>query len=153
MIDVNKVHSIYHSLHDITMETSFVVRTFFFVIFGITLTFASLANIDVVVISLILLAIIYIVRFILLRIFIGKDIIPQLFIAPRGLITILLFYAIPKEHQADDFDNGILLFIIIGTSIIMTISMIFNKKRASKAINKANSVEIKTDSWNAPGLD
>lgn len=152
-LDVNKVHSIYHSLHEITMETAFVVRTFFFVIFGITLVFASLANVNVVVVSLILLVIIFVVRFILLRIFIGKDIIPQIFIAPRGLITILLFYAIPKEYQAEDFDNGILLFIIIGTSIVMTFSMIYNKKRASKAINKANSVEVKTDAWNAPGLD
>ena len=36
----------------------------------------------------------------------------------------LLFFAIPKEMQVESFDNGILLFVIIATAIVMTWAMI-----------------------------
>ena len=57
-------------------------------------------------------------------VFIGKRIVPQIWIAPRGLITVLLFYAIPANYQTDLFNPGILLFIIIATSLVMTIGLI-----------------------------
>jgi len=148
-----KAHHIYHELHTITAETAFVVRTFFFVIFGLTIAIASLWNVDVALISLLIIASIYGIRFVLLRIFIGADILPQLFIAPRGLITVLLFYAIPVEAQIDSFEPGILLFVIIGTSLIMTLAMIYDKNRSSKAIKLANSTKVGTTKWKAPVLE
>ena len=148
-----KAHHIYHELHTITAETAFVVRTFFFVIFGLTIAIASLWNVDVALISLLIIASIYGIRFVLLRIFIGADILPQLFIAPRGLITVLLFYAIPVEAQIDSFEPGILLFVIIGTSLIMTLAMIYDKNRSAKAIKLANSTKVGTTKWKAPVLE
>tara|TARA_R100000935_G_scaffold8167_2_gene17119 strand:- start:91 stop:1359 length:1269 start_codon:yes stop_codon:yes gene_type:complete len=148
-----KAHHIYHELHTITAETAFVVRTFFFVIFGLTIAIASLWNVNVAIISLLIIASIYGIRFVLLRIFIGSDILPQLFIAPRGLITVLLFYAIPVEAQIDSFEPGILLFVIIGTSLIMTLAMIYDKRRSSKAIKLANSTKVGTTKWKAPVLE
>jgi cell volume regulation protein A len=69
----------------------------------------------------------------LLRFLVGKDsVFPELFIAPRGLITILLFYSIPEEHAISDFNHGILFLLIIVTSIIMTYAMIKYKKLSSK---------------------
>ena len=101
-----KAHHIYHELHTITAETAFVVRTFFFVIFGLTIVVSSLFNIDVALISSLIILSIYAIRFVILRIFIGADILPQLFVAPRGLITVLLFYAIPAEVQVETFEPG-----------------------------------------------
>lgn len=148
----DKAHHIYHELHTITAETAFVVRTFFFVVFGITIVVSSLFNIDVAIISSLIIASIYVIRFIILRIFVGKDILPQLFIAPRGLITVLLFYAIPEEAQIATFEPGILLFVIIGTSLIMTGAMIYDKKRSSKSIKAANNRKIETVKWKAPSI-
>ncbi|NND33179.1 MAG: sodium:proton exchanger, partial [Saprospiraceae bacterium] len=107
-LHLEKASNIYHGLHVVTGETAFVVRTFFFVIFGLTISLASLVNGQVVLISLLIVLSIYIIRFILCRIFLGSDILPQLFIAPRGLITVLLFYAIPAQAQVPDFEAGIL---------------------------------------------
>ncbi len=152
-LDEKQAHDIYHGLHVITMESAFVVRTFFFVIFGLTITFSALASWTVLGISLLLIAVIYVIRFVLLRASLGPDIIPQLYIAPRGLITILLFYAIPPNIQHAGFSQGILLYIIIGTGIIMTISMIYDKNRSSTAINEVNSRPVKAVKWRAPGLD
>ena len=124
-----RAKQIYKELHIITLETAFVVRTFFFVVFGLTIVLSTLLSIKVLLISILILASIYIIRFVLLRTFIGKDILPQLYVAPRGLITVLLFYAIPPEAQLAEFEPGILLFIIIGTSLIMTWAMIKDKRK------------------------
>ena len=147
-----QAHHIYHELHTITGETAFVVRTFFFVIFGLSIAITSIFNVDVAIISSLIILSIYAIRFVLLYIFVGKDILPQLFIAPRGLITVLLFYAIPAEAQIATFDQGILLFVIIGTSLIMTFAMIYDKRRAGKAIDTANSRKVGTAKWKAPSI-
>ena len=130
-LNFDKAKHIYHELHVITAETAFVVRTLFFVIFGITITLSSLLSLKVTLISLLILISIYAIRYGLLRIFFGKDITPQVFIAPRGLITVLLFYAIPEQALVENFDPGILLFVIIGTSLIMTGGMIQDKKTST----------------------
>jgi len=149
-LDKSKAEEIYHGLHTVTLETAFVVRTFFFAIFGITIVFSSLASWDVIGISAMCLVVIYVIRFILLRATIGEDIMPQLYIAPRGLITILLYYAIPEEAKVAGFSEGILLFIIIGTSLMMTWAMIKNKARSSKAISKAEAIPVNEVRWKAP---
>ena len=84
--------------------------------------------------------------------FVGKDISPRLCIAPRGLITVLLFYAIPVEAQVATFDQGILLFFIIGTSLIMKFAMIYDKPRAGTAINTVNNKKVGTAKWKTPTI-
>ena len=137
---------IFKDLFLITTETSFVVRTFFFVIFGITISLASLFKFKVILISLAILAITYGVRYILLRFIIRKDINPQLFLAPRGLITVLLYYAIPEEFRVKEFDQGILLFIIIVTSIMMAASLIRFSKAEKRKSRMAEETFIQTGS-------
>ncbi|WP_116106571.1 cation:proton antiporter [Lewinella sp. IMCC34191] len=152
-LNYKKALHIYEDLHVVTVETAFVVRTFFFVIFGVTISLASLLNVDVAIVSMLIILSIYLIRFILLRIFIGPDLLPQLFVAPRGLITILLFYSIPQQIQIAGFEPGVLLFIIIGTSLIMTLAMVIDKKRTTSAIRKVASTPIGYERWKAPSLD
>ena len=128
-LEESRMSQIYHELHVITLETAFIVRTFFFVIFGITIVLSSLLSLKVAIVSVLIIASIYLIRFIILRVFVGKDILPQLFIAPRGLITVLLFYAIPAQAQIEGFESGILLFVIIATSLVMTWAMIKDKRK------------------------
>ena len=111
-------------LHVVTLETAFVVRTFFFVVFGMTLDLQSLLDVKTALISLCIVAALYLVRYLCLKGFGMKNILPELFIAPRGLITVLLFFAIPVSYQQDQFSSGILLYSILFTGIIMTTVMI-----------------------------
>ena len=57
---------------------------------------------------------------------------PEVFLAPRGLITILLFYSIPNgilpEGQLG-FVKGVLLFIILFSCLIMAWSLVGEKKK------------------------
>jgi cell volume regulation protein A len=150
LLDVKRANSIYERLHVVTMESAFVVRTFFFVIFGMTISLASAADMKVALVSTLIIISIYAIRALALLLFMGRDIFPQVFIAPRGLITILLFFNIPQRHRAEDFNVGILLFIIIATGIIMTLAMVYDKKRSSAAINKAKDMPIGYKRWKAP---
>ena len=51
------------------------------------------------------------------------------YLAPRGLITILLFYAIPPEMGIAQFDNGILLYIILASSVFMAWGMVRHRDK------------------------
>ncbi|MDB4710728.1 cation:proton antiporter [Flavobacteriales bacterium] len=150
-----------HELHVITLETAFVLRTFFFVVFGITISISSLFDWRYGLISLVIVCVLFIVRLILLRIFSGKDVFPQLWIAPRGLITVLLFFSIPNgwvDIQGDFlddynakfdctisfFDQGILLHTIILTSLIMTIALIMNRGEKVKDV-LIDSIKLKSN--------
>jgi len=116
--------------HIISRETAFVLRTFFFIVFGLTINLLSLINFEVIIISLMVFISIYLVRIVLLRIF-EKEGSPILaYVAPRGLITILLFYSIPKDLLSETFQPGVLLWVIILTSIYMTYGLIKHVKEA-----------------------
>lgn len=132
LINNEQFHEMEQGLRIVTVETAFVVRTFFFVIFGASILLSSLLSPKVIYVSIFLLASIYAVRWFFLYPFYGKDLTPQIWIAPRGLITVLLFYAIPAEYATDRFDSGILLFIIIATGFIMTYGMIKNARDNAK---------------------
>ncbi len=118
--------------HLITLETAFVVRTFFFVVFGLSITLSSLVSFNVFCISVAVLIVLYFVRIIFLRLLYGKDLLPELFIAPRGLITVLLFYQLPIEIKNPGFDEGILLYVIIISALIMTGSLIVESRKSSQ---------------------
>jgi len=124
LVNPRAVSGILNNFRLVTMESAFVVRTFFFVIFGMTITIATIFNVKVAWVSGSLLLIIFGLRYILLKLFIRHDILPQLFIAPRGLITILLFFSIPAGMQSENFNSGVLLFVIIISSIAMTLALV-----------------------------
>lgn len=124
----------------ITLESSFVIRTFFFVVFGITIHLPSLMSPFVFIFSTVALLGMYVLRDLWMNVFVGRDNKPELYIAPRGLITILLFFNIPESHAIGKFENGILLYIIIATSIVMTWSLIaYEPKGESKKEKKSTS--------------
>ncbi len=120
----------------LTFETAFVARTFFFVVFGMTIVLSSLLSFKVWLMSILILAAIYGLRFLLLRIFNKKDIKPELYIAPRGLITILLFFAIPRKYLTVELEGGVLLLTILATSIIMAWALIKNAKEEKEIAKK-----------------
>ena len=145
------VKTIYTNFKLVTFESSFVVRTFFFVVFGMSLTLGTLLNRRVFLISMGILIIIYGIRYITLRIILGKHMFPEIFTAPRGLITILLFYAIPAEYQIPEFESGILLYTIIISSVMMAFALIRNgKENSEKNANSVDLTEITASSMNNP---
>lgn len=131
LIDKEKLKPVFHEFHIVTLESAFFLRTFFFVMFGITIKLITLLDIQVAIQSIVFVGILYGVRFLVLKLILwNKEITPQLWIAPRGLITVLLFYTIPLAYNIPEFYQGVLLFVILITSIVMTVALI--KARGKK---------------------
>lgn len=124
LIDYETTDKIYDSFHLITMESAFVIRTFFFVIFGFTVTLGSLFSIKIAVVSGLILLCIYLIRALILKLIVKQNVMLATYIAPRGLITLLLYYSIPAELETNLFNEGILLFVIIITSLLMTFGLV-----------------------------
>lgn len=111
-------------LKTITAETSFLVRTFFFILFGYSINVFKLMQQEVQIVGSIIVVILLVVRFIYLKYLNPKESpLPELFLMPRGLITVLLFYNIPPLFRLADFNNGILFFVILLTSSLMMIGL------------------------------
>jgi NhaP-type Na+/H+ or K+/H+ antiporter len=127
-LNEEQMSGIFQNFKMITLESSFVVRTFFFVIFGFTIFLASLLNFEVWLVSVLVLGILYGVRYGWFRLVIRKNIYPDIWMAPRGLITILLFYSIPESLRVEKFNEGILLLVILASSILMAVSLIKYRK-------------------------
>lgn len=114
----------------VTAETSFLVRTFFFILFGYTINLNVLLSKDVIIIGTAIVAILFIVRYIYLRLLVKTNLFPELFLMPRGLVTVLLFYSIPASMSLSNFKVGILFYVIMLTSILMMVGlMIFGKDK------------------------
>ena len=143
------IKKIYSDFSLITVESSFIVRTFFFLVFGLSISLGAIHDPKVVMVSIIILALLFFSRYILLTLFFKKAAFPQWQIAPRGLITILLFFGIPEEYHIEDFDKfeGVLLLVIIVSSAVMAWSMVSFKKMKQNPddlefeIDESNTIE------------
>ena len=126
IFDKEKVKPILHDFHTLTLESAFLIRTFFFVIFGLSISISSLYNFEVAVNSAVIVAVLYCIRYLLLRVFGKGHMFPEVFIAPRGLITVLLFFVVAKNESftIENFDTGLLLYPILITSMIMMVALI-----------------------------
>lgn len=154
LIDRETTDKIYDSFHLITMESAFVIRTFFFVIFGFTVVLTSLFSVNVAIISGLILMGIYLVRLIINKVVIKQNVRLTTLIAPRGLITLLLYYSIPQEFQNPQFNEGILLFVIIISSLLMTYGLIrFGPKKDEMAEEEPNSSSETNDIQTSPSSE
>jgi Kef-type K+ transport system membrane component KefB len=107
----------------ITNESAFLIRTFFFFIFGFTLQLVVFSDVKIILTGLVIVFILYVIRYFYLKLVAHRNLFPELFIAPRGLITILLFYAIPDEYSKGLISEGVLFFVILLTSLVMMLGL------------------------------
>jgi len=121
------MEGILNLMRSITAETSFLIRTFFFILFGYTINLELLAVPNVILLGSAIVGILFLVRFLYLRLILRANLFPELFLMPRGLVTILLFYSIPAEKSLSSFNVGVLFFVVVATSLIMMGGLLFFK--------------------------
>lgn len=127
-----KLQTDLHQLFLLSAESAFLIKTFFFIIFGFTISLLSVSNINNLFYALIVLVIIYVVRYLYLKFIAQKELLPELYITPRGLISILLFYNIPPDVRLQGMESGMLFIVILVTSIVMSIGLVRSKKTVNK---------------------
>jgi Kef-type K+ transport system membrane component KefB len=119
-------------LHSLTAESSFLIRTFFFILFGFSIDMKAALQHEVMLIGTALVLILFLSRYLYLRFFLKESVYPEVMFIPRGLITIVLFYKIPAAFHLASFNNGILFFVILVSGLIMMLGMIFYKKKTAE---------------------
>jgi len=123
---------------ELTAEIAFLIRSLFFLLFGFLLDTTELFNTETTIWAIGIVIVIYILRMIILKLF-RIPLRPLLFIAPRGLITILLFLSIPINESMALVDNSLITQVIIFTALIVMGSSVPKKKEKTPARNN-NSV-------------
>lgn len=121
-------------LHSITAESSFLIRTFFFILFGFTIDLSFINDREVVLVGSLIVLSFFLIRLVYLKFYFRTKVVPEVFFIPRGLITIVLFFKIPTALKLATFNDGILFFIILATSIILSLGMILYKKPADAVV-------------------
>ncbi|MCB0726997.1 MAG: sodium:proton antiporter [Ignavibacteria bacterium] len=112
---------------EVVVEIAFLVRTMFFLLFGFLIDATTLLDPNGLLIAIGIIVVVYLIRFIQLKIT-KMDVSPLLYIAPRGLITILLFISIPANRQLSFVNESLIIQVILISAIIMMGGIMLNKK-------------------------
>ncbi|MFC4210092.1 sodium:proton antiporter [Pedobacter lithocola] len=117
-------------LYQLSAESAFILRTFFFVIFGFTMNIHELNDKPILANGFFILAAIYVIRFFCLRVFKNGNVSPIVYIAPRGLISILLYFNLPNSLKIPQVGTSFLFLVVLGSSLVMTAGLMLSKKKA-----------------------
>ncbi len=124
----------------LTDETSFLIRTFFFILFGYSVDISVLFNVEVLKIGSLIMLILLAVRYFYIRVILGTKVFPLLFLMPRGLVTIILFYSIPAASSIGSFNEGVLFFVVTVSSLLMMIGILFHRDKQQEYYQKNEEV-------------
>lgn len=116
------------SFKAITVEFTFIIRVLFFVTFGFLIQTEEVLNLDSLPWALGIVAGIFLLRLIFLK-FSRMELFPLLTVAPRGLITILLFYLLPESAALDIVNRSMVLQVILLTVSIMMLGVLLQKEK------------------------
>jgi len=119
----------------LTIEGAFLIRALFFILFGYMLKTSEILNTNTLIWSFSIVIIIFGFRALQLK-FSKLKLIPLLFVAPRGLITILLFLAIGPSESILLVNRSLIIQVIILTALIMTFGIMINAKNEEKRKRK-----------------
>lgn len=114
-------------LHEISVEAAFLIRSLFFLLFGFLMHTREILNTDTILYALGIVAAIILIRLVQLLLY-KIPLIPLLFIAPRGLITILLFVAIVPEPTGTIVTKSLVIQVIVLTALVMMLGLMLTPK-------------------------
>ena len=152
-LDLNQTEKGLHEFHILTAESTFLVKTFFFLFFGFSISLTQFNSLNPFLIGLLIFTIMLIIRYIYFTVSTFK-IIPStlVYISPRGLISILLFLQIKEATFIDlskaIIDERVLLVVILLSMMIMTLGTM--KKTAD---NDESDLSENTEEANTNSLD
>ena len=116
---------------ELTMELTFLIRTLFFLVFGFLIETNELFNSETLIWSISITAGIFLLRALVLKVF-KINLLPLMFISPRGLVTILLYLSVPVAMSVSIINDSLIIQVIILTSFAMMLGMWTSKPVVSK---------------------
>lgn len=153
-LDLDHTEKELHEFHLLTAESTFLVRTFFFLFFGFSIQLSSFNSIQPLIYGVIIILIMLALRYLYFSattVQIKPS--PLVYLSPRGLISILLFLQLKDISFVDlslsPIDERVLLIVILGTMLVMLLGTL-KKSKASQREDFAedespNTVEMQLD--------
>ena len=120
-------------LKHLTAEATFLVRTFFFLLLGFGTDLRALVDVRAWGLALLLAALIFGLRWPLMRLLSGSGTRPLAWAAPRGLITVLLFFSIPPQLVPAGFPVASLILLVLISCIAMAVGFRIDGPRPTAA--------------------
>lgn len=126
-VNFDKFRNDVSSFQKILGEMTFLIRSFFFVMFGYYTTLEGIFVFDNLIIAGCITFGILFLRWIFFSTFLKMPAVPLVFFAPRGLITILLFLSIPEANRIPFISEEVITLVMFMSIIVMMIGNLVNK--------------------------
>ena len=111
---------------ELTIEGAFLIRALFFLLFGYLIETHEVLNTETLVWALAIVFFIFTFRVIQLKLS-KLPLFPLLLVAPRGLITILLFLSIEPSQTISLVNKSLIIQVIILTALLMMLGLMASK--------------------------
>lgn len=115
---------------ELIVEGTFLIRALFFLLFGYLMKKSEILNTETIVWAAGIVAAIFLFRGIILKLS-KLPLAPLLFIAPRGLITVLLFLSIAPTQAILFVNRSLVIQVIILTAFVMMVGLMLTAKNES----------------------
>jgi hypothetical protein len=120
-----------HKFKDLLSEAVFLIKALFFLLFGYLIEAAELFNGFTLMWSVVIVACMFLLRAIQLKLS-RLPLRPFLFVAPRGLITILLFLSIAPGQKIPLVNKPLIIQVIVLTTLLMMFGLMNTHKHRKK---------------------
>jgi NhaP-type Na+/H+ or K+/H+ antiporter len=132
-INAEKTKKSLHEFHVLTSESTFLVRTFFFLFFGFSISLNSFMSPEPYFYAITVLLIMFGARYLYLSFStFSFNTAPLLYMSPRGLISILLFLQLGTLNdpslKTNIIDERVLLLVILISMLVMLFGTLKNNK-------------------------
>ena len=150
-LDLDATRKEIQEFHILTAESTFLVRTFFFLFFGFSIQLSNFKSIIPFFYGLIIFLIMFFIRYMYIT-FTSLKIKPSplVYMSPRGLISILLFIQLKDVSfislDQSPIDERVLLIVILSSMLVMLLgTMKKQKDKEEILIDNEESISIEMD--------
>lgn len=141
-VDFEKLRNDLESFRKILRELTFLVRSFFFIIFGYYTSLEGIFYPANLLAALAITVVILLIRWIFIY-YVFKIKSPTLVLfAPRGLITILLFLSIPAVYMIPEINSEVITLVILMTLLAMMFGNILSPGEKKKKTEGSEPVPL-----------
>ncbi|MDA9893604.1 hypothetical protein N9D50_06430 [Flavobacteriaceae bacterium] len=145
-LDIEQTEKGFHEFHILTAESTFIVRTFFFLFFGFSIEIIDFDSFSPIIYGLLIFMVMLVIRYVYLSATTLK-IKPSalVYMSPRGLISILLFIQLKEvsflNTTTSPIDERVLLVVILGSMLVMLLGTLKKPKNDEIIISDLNTEE------------
>ena len=141
-LDLEKTEKELHEFHVLTAESTFIVRTFFFLFFGFSIQLINFNSFSPLIYGLIIFITMLLFRYLYFTVTTLKiKPSPIVYMSPRGLISILLFIQLKEVSYINTIqvpiDERVLLIVILSSMLIMLLGTMKKQKKEELVVTES----------------